>query len=236
MKRFIAVILLISTLLLTACNHPETNTTDSTHQPTSKERSAKKSEEQAKAKQAEKEQKAHSAKLTAEADEALRKAENDPNDYTYEAAKAAIEAIPEENEDLNTRLESLAANLAAIKQQNQAVQSQQQAPDQTFTPGYGDHNANIRDARYQEAIANGASEQDAVEYAEGRSSTYHQQEPQQTQPTTLTEFVNQYGMSPVAYKTQVEGMSEEEALRSTPTGMKSSGEIQLGIIQYGIQP
>lgn len=43
---------------------------------------------------------------------------------------------------------------------------------------------------------------------------------------TLTQFVNEHGMSPVAYKMQHNGMSEKEALDSTPRGMKSSGEIQ----------
>lgn len=49
----------------------------------------------------------------------------------------------------------------------------------------------------------------------------------QGEPQTLTEFVNKYGMSPAAYKMQHEGMSELEALQSTPDNMKTSGEIQL---------
>ena len=61
------------------------------------------------------------------------------------------------------------------------------------------------------------------------------QEEQTEEPTTLTDFVNTYGMSPAAYKIQYEGMSEEEALRSTPKEMKSSGEIQLGFLKYGIE-
>lgn len=43
---------------------------------------------------------------------------------------------------------------------------------------------------------------------------------------SLTDFVNEYGMSPAAYKMQHDGISEKEALDSTPRGMKSSGEIQ----------
>ncbi|MDO7879948.1 MAG: hypothetical protein Q6A85_10910 [Enterococcus mundtii] len=58
---------------------------------------------------------------------------------------------------------------------------------------------------------------------------------QSVEPSTLTEFINKYGMSPVAYKMQYEGMSEEEALQSTSNDMKSSGEIQRGFIEYGIQ-
>lgn len=109
-----------------------------------------------------------------------------------------------------------------------------QLESERFKPGYGDHNANIRDARYQEAIDNGASQEDAQAYANGDSDTYSNSA--SAEPANLTDFVNKYGMSPCAYKTQVQGMSEEEALRTTPTGMKSSGEIQLGITKYGIQP
>lgn len=43
---------------------------------------------------------------------------------------------------------------------------------------------------------------------------------------SLTDFVNEHGMSPAAYKMQHDGMSEKEALDSSPRGMKSSGEIQ----------
>lgn len=55
------------------------------------------------------------------------------------------------------------------------------------------------------------------------------------EPTTLTDFVNKYGMSPVAYKTQYYGMTQEEALRDTPDHMKTSGEMQLGYVVYGIE-
>lgn len=47
-----------------------------------------------------------------------------------------------------------------------------------------------------------------------------------SEPQTLSEFVNKYGMSPVAYKMKYQGMSQKEALASTPRNMKSSGELQ----------
>ncbi|WP_233605430.1 DUF3862 domain-containing protein [Pediococcus pentosaceus] len=47
-----------------------------------------------------------------------------------------------------------------------------------------------------------------------------------TTQLTLSEFVNKYGMSPAAYKIKYQGMSQKEALASTPDGMKSSGEKQ----------
>lgn len=53
--------------------------------------------------------------------------------------------------------------------------------------------------------------------------------------STLTGFLNTYGMTPTLYKIQVEGMTEEEALKSTPQNMKTSGEIQSEYLKY-IQP
>lgn len=111
--------------------------------------------------------------------------------------------------------------------------------------GYGDHNANIRDARYQEAIEKGATEQEATAFANGSDPTYVPRTPepatdsqgssaqQDADSLTLTDFVNKYGMSPTAWKVQ-NGMSEEEALRTTTS--KTSGEVQLGISKYGIMP
>lgn len=57
----------------------------------------------------------------------------------------------------------------------------------------------------------------------------------EAEPQTLTAFVNKYGISPAAYKVQYQGMSEEQALRSTPDAMKTSGEMQIGYIKYGIE-
>ncbi|MDT2668148.1 hypothetical protein [Enterococcus dongliensis] len=110
--------------------------------------------------------------------------------------------------------------------------------------GYGDHNANIRDSRYQEAIENGATEQEATEFANGSEPTYVPKTPepaadaqgssaqQDADSLSLTDFVNKYGMSPAAWKVQ-NGMSEEEALRSTQN--LTSGEMQLAFSKYGIQ-
>jgi hypothetical protein len=112
--------------------------------------------------------------------------------------------------------------------------------------GYGDHNANIRDSRYQEAIEKGATEQEATDFANGSEPTYVPKTPepataadaqgssaqQDADSLSLTDFVNKYGMSPAAWKVQ-NGMSEEEALRSTQN--LTSGEMQLAFSKYGIQ-
>lgn len=50
----------------------------------------------------------------------------------------------------------------------------------------------------------------------------------------LTDFINKYGMTPAVYKME-HGMSERQALESTPDNMKTSGEIQTGYLEYGIK-
>ncbi|MGY3743671.1 hypothetical protein [Leuconostoc inhae] len=55
-----------------------------------------------------------------------------------------------------------------------------------------------------------------------------------TDTNTLTGFINTYGMTPSAYKIK-QGMTAEEALKSVPDTMKTSGEIQTEYLTYGIQ-
>ncbi|KRL84580.1 DUF5067 domain-containing protein [Ligilactobacillus apodemi] len=43
---------------------------------------------------------------------------------------------------------------------------------------------------------------------------------------TLSDFINKYGVTPAVYKVQKFGMSPEEALKSTPDELETSGEIQ----------
>lgn len=43
---------------------------------------------------------------------------------------------------------------------------------------------------------------------------------------TLTGFINKYGMSPAAYKSEHDGMSAYDALKSTPEYMETFGEKQ----------
>ena len=47
-----------------------------------------------------------------------------------------------------------------------------------------------------------------------------------TDETTLTGFINKYGESPASYKMD-HGMTQKDALASTPDDMCSSGEIQM---------
>lgn len=48
-----------------------------------------------------------------------------------------------------------------------------------------------------------------------------------TQSGDIHSFVNQYGVSPALYKMQHYGMSQQQALDSTPDNMKTSGELQV---------
>lgn len=78
-----------------------------------------------------------------------------------------------------------------------------------------------------------SQDQKEQQAASQQNSESQQTSAQQDADTlSLTDFVNKYGMSPVAWKVQ-NGMSEEEALRTTQ--QKTSGEVQLGFSKYGIQ-
>lgn len=57
-------------------------------------------------------------------------------------------------------------------------------------------------------------------------SSQQTQRSQTMMPNTLTGFVNKYGESPAAYK-MAHGMTQRQALQSTPDSMCSSGEIQM---------
>lgn len=77
------------------------------------------------------------------------------------------------------------------------------------------------------SIATNSSQSVDTQSSSVQQQPINNQQDVQSEPQTLTEFVNKYGMSPAAYKMQYEGMSELQALQSTPDGMKTSGEIQL---------
>lgn len=76
-------------------------------------------------------------------------------------------------------------------------------------------------------VATSSSQTVTTQSSSVQQQSNSNQQDAQGEPQTLTEFVNKYGMSPAAYKMQYEGMSELEALQSTPDNMKTSGEIQL---------
>ncbi len=176
---------------------------------------------------------------TAAADTALSHAEETPTEENYLSAEKALDAVPYKVIELTSRLKAIRTKLDDLKN----TQTQETADSSTSSanpqPGNAENEQAAQD-RYWEAINNGASQEAALAYADGRSDSYQEassseeQAAEASEPATLTEFINQYGMTPVAYKIQMEGMSEEEALRSTPREMKTSGELQTGYTKYGI--
>lgn len=170
----------------------------------SKEKAKKEASEKKKAEEAEKKKQEEISKKVTEADTAMKAAEANLNDETIFNAKTAIEAIPGGNNELQKRLETATANLNAIKQQaaqpqqQTSVQAQQQAQADTQVQNDADGNG-IPDespynnttpeerakgaqmeadaqTRYWEAYNNGASADDALAYADGRSDSYTQQQ------------------------------------------------------------
>ncbi|WP_415605255.1 hypothetical protein [Leuconostoc pseudomesenteroides] len=81
---------------------------------------------------------------------------------------------------------------------------------------------------YTPAVAASSSQQNNTTASTTESSGVS------TDTNTLTGFINTYGMTPCAYKMK-QGMSAEEALKSVPDTMKTSGEIQTEYLTYGIQ-
>ncbi|MGK9379364.1 hypothetical protein [Melissococcus plutonius] len=210
-------------LLLTGCNSEkkadtstssakkEIKSSTSKNNDKENEKKAKKDKEAKEAKEkAEKVKQAQIAQKVKEADTAMKQAEATPTDATVSNAKATLSAIPGGNPDLQKRLDAVNVALNNAKQQvaEQAQATQEQAKKQVE-----------QTQSKVQANANNMEQENSKGYKGC---------------TTLTDFVNKYGMSPAAYKMQYEGMSEEEALRSTM--MKTSGEVQLGLAKYGINP
>lgn len=138
MKKFVKVISLLFTILIfTGCSTEKK--ADSTASSAKTEASStvdkkkkaeeEKAKEEAKKKEAGKKKQEEIAKKVTEADTAMKTAETNLTDETLAAAKTAIEAIPDGNNELAKRLETATANLEAIKQQT-AAQAQQQVTKQ----------------------------------------------------------------------------------------------------------
>jgi beta-N-acetylglucosaminidase len=88
-------------------------------------------------------------------------------------------------------------------------------------------NASSASSQVAQASASRKSQPSTAQSSVAANSQKQNQVAASSNPNqSLTDFVNEYGMSPAAYKMQHDGMSEKEALDSTPRGMKSSGEIQ----------
>lgn len=119
-----------------------------------------------------------------------------------------------------------------IAQKEETIEQQPPLTEKTVDPRTTDSNSQYYQATPEEIEQGRLMEQQAQE--DFRANQNSDNAEISTDETTLSGFVNKYGMSPAMYKIQNEGMSEEEALKSTPDSMKTSGEIQLGHLNYGI--
>ncbi len=75
--------------------------------------------------------------------------------------------------------------------------------------------------------ASAASSSIAAQQSSKQVAASQSQSSANSEPTTLTGFLNKYGMSPAAYKMEHDGMTQEQALKATPDSMETSGEIQM---------
>lgn len=235
MKKLTIAFILCSTLLFSACSSDKkADTTDSTSQQkievrkTKDSKKKKAAEEKKVAEEAEKKKQEEIAKKVSEADTAMKAAEANLTDETLAAAKSAIEAIPDGNNELAKRLETATAKLAAIKQQA-TVQAQQQSPVQNDADGNGipddsPYNNTTPEerargaqmeadaqTRYWEAYNNGANPDDALAYADGRSDNYNQQQNDAAAQVDQyrADFKAQTGREPTSGEIQSQWLQEQ---------------------------
>lgn len=201
-----------SAILLTACGNSTTDAEKNSNEKKQQEQKVEKEKQnkiallEAEKKQKEKVAKEKQAVLEKETKNVvntIKNAEDNPTWENYNYAKKNIENMSEKNETFNKKLIAIANTI----------------------------NANEEAAKQK---ANSSSEavvsQDPVTEKQPTGETNEQG--YSIDETTLTGFLNKYGMTPVAYKIQ-QGMSEDEALSSTPRDMKMSGEIQSEYMKYG---
>lgn len=112
---------------------------------------------------AEKEKQALITQKVIVADTKMKMAETNPTNETYAAAKTAFEAIPGGNEPLQKRLEAVASNLDAIKQQadTSTFQQSQEQPVQSIiitpeNPNYYSPNQQSGESDWDYAVRSGA--------------------------------------------------------------------------------
>lgn len=220
MKKTAIILLLSSTLLLAACsNNVNEDTVDSTSNVETNanedkaEKEKKLADEKKKADQKEKERQELIAQKVKEADEAMKAAEANPTDDSYSVAKAAVEAIPDGNPDLQKRLDTVSASLNAIKQQlavqqqqvqQQQVQQQQSNPD----PDFIDNDGNGYDDR-SEFNDDAKRAQGAAMEAEANANWHAQNDAVQQRDQYAEDFEAQHGRQPSSGEIQSQWLQEQ---------------------------
>lgn len=185
MKKISIVLLVCSTLLLAACStEKQTEPTDSTAKQEMKvnktEDATKMAEKKKQVAEAEKKKQEEISKKVLAADTATKAAEINPTDDTILAAKKAVEAIPGGNNELIKRLETVTANLEAIKQQ--AI-VQTQSPQQQIVTEQVQQQATNSDLNFIDEDNNGFDDRSPfndpaarAEYARGEAEAQRQWE------------------------------------------------------------
>lgn len=236
MKKLSIALLVCSTLLFSACSSDKK--AESTEASSKQETKVKKTEDSEKKKAAEEKKMAEEAenkkqeeisKKVLEADAAMKTAESNPTDESIASAKKLIEAIPGGNPDLKRRLDAASNKLKEIKQQAQVPTQQAQpqvqndadgngipddSPYNNTTPEERARGAQMEadaQSRYWEAYNNGASADDALAYADGRSNSYNQQSNDGAAQLDQyrSDFRDQNGREPTSGEIQSQWLQEQ---------------------------
>ena len=134
-------------------------------------------------------------------------------------SKEIAELKKKESSIKKAQSESKKAESEKAASENTAATNSQQVTQQQNSDSYQARN------NTQQAQNNNNTYQANKQTSNSQNDPYNYQ-------GTLSDFVNEYGVSPAYYKIQ-HGMSEQDALQSTPAGMKTSGEMQLEWSKYG---
>ena len=236
MKKLTIAFIFCSTLLFSACSSDKK--VESTEASLKQETKVKKTENSEKKKAAEEKKMAEEAekkkqeeisKKVLEADAAIKIAESNPTDETIASAKKLVDAIPGGNPDLMKRLDAVSNKLNEIKQQAQVAaqpaQTQVQndadgngipddSPYNNTTPEERARGAQMEadaQSRYWEAYNNGASADDALAYADGRSNSYNQQSNDAADQLDQyrADFKDQNGREPTSGEIQSQWLQEQ---------------------------
>ncbi|GCF93339.1 hypothetical protein NRIC_12300 [Enterococcus florum] len=215
MKKIGLLFLVCFTFLFSACsNDKNAETADSSvkqETKASKEKVEKEAKKKKEAEKAEKEKQELIAQKVKEADDAMKAAEANPTDETFNAAKAAVEAIPDGNEPLQKRLESVLATLDSIKQQ--AAEAQRIAEEQTAVQNQQQAQTQQQQQEdptlYWNNLTPDQQEQTRRMEAEANAQWHAQNDADQKRDQFVNDFQQQHGRPPTSGEIQYEWAKEQ---------------------------
>lgn len=112
------------------------------------------------------------------------------------------------------------ANQAAVKSLKNTKKKQSSSSSASSNSNSQNNNQQNNQSQNNSATNNSQQEQTTQNPTQSANND-------PTQSGDIHSFVNQYGVSPALYKMQHYGMSQQQALDSTPDNMKTSGELQI---------